>query len=86
MCYAAMVFRKLVTIFIRYCCFHSVGNEWSGYCIGVYTDALRNNGLDDEALTELYSIVDTYAGLNRLNVASGVKSDKKPWHGCGGNR
>jgi AhpD family alkylhydroperoxidase len=58
----------------------------STYCIGVYTDALRNNGLDDEALTELYSIVDTYAGLNRLNIASGVKPDKKPWHGCGGNR
>jgi AhpD family alkylhydroperoxidase len=58
----------------------------SGYCIGVYTDALRHNGLDDEALTELYSIVDTYAGLNRLNIASGVKPDKKPWHGCGGNR
>ncbi len=58
----------------------------SDYCIGVYTDALRHHGLDDEALTELYSIVDTYAGLNRLNIASGVKADKKPWHGCGGNR
>ena len=58
----------------------------SDYCIGVYTEALRHNGLDDEALTELYSIVDTYAGLNRLNIASGVKADKKPWHGCGGNR
>jgi len=58
----------------------------SDYCIGVYADALRNNGLDDEALTELFSIVDTYAGLNRLNIAWGVKPDKKPWHGCGGNR
>ena len=58
----------------------------SDYCIGVYTDALKHNGLDDEALTELYSIVDTYAGLNRLNIAWGVKPDKKPWHGCGGNR
>jgi hypothetical protein len=25
----------------------------SDYCIGVYTDALRHNGLDDEALTEM---------------------------------
>ena len=58
----------------------------SDYCIGVYTDALKHNGLDDEALTELYSIVDTYTGLNRLNIAWGVKPDVKPWHGCGGNR
>lgn len=58
----------------------------SEYCIGVYTDALRHNGLDDEALTELYAVVDTYAGLNRLNIAWGVKTDEKPWHGCGGNR
>ena len=58
----------------------------SEYCIGVYTDALRHNGLDDEALTELYAVVDTYAGLNRLNIAWGVKADEKPWHGCGGNR
>ncbi len=56
------------------------------YCIGVYTDALKHNGLDDEALTELFSIVDTYSGLNRVNIAWGVKPDKKPWHGCGGNR
>jgi len=58
----------------------------SEYCINVYTEALRHHGLDDEALTELYSIVDTYAGLNRLNIAWGVKKDKKPWHGCGGSR
>ncbi len=56
----------------------------SEYCIGVYNDAVKNAGLDDEALTELYSVIDTYAGLNRLNIAWGVKPDKKPWYGCGG--
>ncbi len=53
------------------------------YCIGVYTETVKNNGLDDEALTELYSVVDTYSGLNRLNIAWGVKADSKPWYGCG---
>ena len=56
----------------------------SGYCIGVYNETVKHAGLDDEALTELYSIIDTYAGLNRLNIAGGVKPDKKPWYGCGG--
>jgi AhpD family alkylhydroperoxidase len=54
------------------------------YCIGVYNETVRHAGLDDEALTELYSIIDTYSGLNRLNIAWGVKPDKKPWYGCGG--
>ncbi len=54
------------------------------YCIGVYTETVKHAGLDDEALTELYSIIDTYSGLNRLNIAWGVKPDKKPWDGCGG--
>ncbi len=54
------------------------------YCIGVYNETVKHAGLDDEALTELYSIIDTYAGLNRLNIAGGVKPDKKPWYGCGG--
>jgi AhpD family alkylhydroperoxidase len=58
----------------------------SEYCIGVYADALKHNGLDDEDLTELFSVVDTYAGLNRLNIAWAVKADKKPWHGCGAGR
>ena len=57
----------------------------SDYCIGVYNDAVKHAGLDDEALTELYSIIDTYSGLNRLNIAWRVKPDKKPWYGCGGN-
>lgn len=56
----------------------------SEYCIGVYNEAVKHAGLDDEALTELYSIIDTYSGLNRLNIAWGVKPDKKPWYGCGG--
>ena len=55
------------------------------YCIGVYNETVKHAGLDDEALTELYSIIDTYAGLNRLNIAWGVQPDKKPWYGCGGN-
>ncbi len=55
------------------------------YCIGVYNETVKHAGLDDEALTELYSIIDTYSGLNRLNIAWGVKTDKKPWYGCGGS-
>ena len=47
------------------------------YCIGVYNETVKHAGLDDEALTELYSIIDTYTGLNRLNIAWGVKPDKK---------
>jgi len=54
------------------------------YCIDVYNETVKHAGLDDEALTELYSIIDTYSGLNRLNIAWGVKRDKKPWYGCGG--
>ena len=56
------------------------------YCIGVYNETVKHAGLDDEALTELYSIIDTYSGLNRLNIAWGVKADEKPWYGCGGNK
>ncbi len=57
-----------------------------GYCIGVYTETVKHAGLDDEALTELYSIIDIYTGLNRLNIAWGIIPDKKPWYGCGGNK
>lgn len=56
----------------------------SDYCIGVYNEAVKHAGLDDEALMELYSIIDTYSGLNRLNIAWGVKPDKKLWYGCAG--
>ncbi len=54
------------------------------YCIGVYNEAVRRNGLDDEALTEVYAIIDIYTGLNRFNIAQQTKPDEKPWHGCGG--
>ncbi len=56
------------------------------YCIGVYTGTVKHAGLDDEAITELYAIIDTYAGLNRLNIASGIQPDNKPWYGCGGKK
>ena len=54
------------------------------YCIGVYNQTVKHAGLDDEALTELYSIIDLYSGLNSLNIAWQVKPDKKPWYGCAG--
>ncbi|MHA2142642.1 MAG: carboxymuconolactone decarboxylase family protein [Candidatus Thorarchaeota archaeon] len=53
------------------------------YCIDVYNDAVANNGLDDEAITEIYAIIDIYSGLNRFNIAQGTKKDEKPWYGCG---
>ncbi len=53
------------------------------YCIGVYNEAVRHNGLDDEAMTEIYAIIDIYIGLNRFNIAQQTKPDEKPWHGCG---
>jgi AhpD family alkylhydroperoxidase len=56
----------------------------SEYCIGVYNEAVKHAGLDDEALAEIYSVIDTYSGLNRLNIAWQIKPDKKPWYGCAG--
>ncbi len=53
------------------------------YCINVYNDAVKHNGLDDEALLEIYNVIDVYSGLNRLNTGTQVKQDDKPWHGCG---
>ncbi len=55
------------------------------YCIGVYNDTVRNAGLDDETLTELYAVIDTYTGLSRFNIAMQTKPDENPWYGCGGN-
>ncbi|MCH8014408.1 MAG: carboxymuconolactone decarboxylase family protein [Candidatus Dadabacteria bacterium] len=55
------------------------------YCIGVYNDAVKRAGLDDQALLELYEVIDLYAGLNRLNIGLQTKMDEKPWHGCGGS-
>ena len=54
------------------------------YCIGVYNDAVKHAGLDDEALLELYEVIDLYTGLNRLNIGLQTQKDEKPWHGCGG--
>ncbi len=54
------------------------------YCIGVYNDAVKRTGLDDEALLELYQVIDLYSGLNRLNIGLQTKKDEKRWHGCGG--
>lgn len=53
------------------------------YCIDVYTDAVKHNGLDDEAMLELYNVIDVYSGLNRLNIGTRVEKDAKAWHGCG---
>ena len=53
------------------------------YCIDVYNEAVLHNGLDDEAITEIYAIIDIYSGLNRFNIAQRTKNDEKPWHGCG---
>ena len=53
------------------------------YCINVYKEAVKHNGLDDEALLEIYNVIDVYSGLNRLNIGTQVKQDDKPWHGCG---
>ncbi|HEY1406714.1 MAG TPA: carboxymuconolactone decarboxylase family protein [Spirochaetota bacterium] len=53
------------------------------YCIQVYNNAVRHNGLDDEAMIELYNVIDIYSGLNRLNTGLQLQSDEKPWNGCG---
>ncbi len=55
----------------------------SKYCIDVYNDAVANHGLDDEAITEIYAIIDIYSGLNKFNIAQQTKKDEKPWYGCG---
>jgi AhpD family alkylhydroperoxidase len=54
----------------------------SKYCIDVYNDAVANYGLDDEAITEIYAIIDIYSGLNKFNIAQQTKKDEKPWYGC----
>jgi len=55
----------------------------SNYCIDIYNGAVSNNGLDDEALTEIYAIIDIYSGLNRFNIGQQTEKDEKPWFGCG---
>ncbi len=54
------------------------------YCTNVYNEAVKHGGLDDDALLELYGVIDLYSGLNRLNIGLQTKVDEKPWHGCGG--
>jgi len=54
------------------------------YCIGVYMSAVRNGGLDDQAILELLAVVDTYRGLNQLNIGLQLESDERPWYGCAG--
>ena len=53
------------------------------YCIDVYNAAVLNQGLDAEALTEIYAIIDIYSGLNMFNIAHQTQADDKPWYGCG---
>ena len=54
------------------------------YCIGVYMSAVRHGGLDDQAILELLAVVDTYRGLNQLNIGLQLEPDERPWSGCGG--
>jgi AhpD family alkylhydroperoxidase len=54
------------------------------YCIGVYMSAVRNGGLDDQAILELLAVVDTYRGLNQLNIGLQLEPDERPWYGCAG--
>lgn len=51
------------------------------YCISVYTAAVRNLGLDDEAILEIMTVVDLFSGLNRFNISLQVEPDEKPWYG-----
>ena len=51
------------------------------YCISVYTAAVRNLGLDDEAILELMAVVDLFSGLNKFNSGLQVEPDEKPWYG-----
>jgi AhpD family alkylhydroperoxidase len=51
------------------------------YCISVYTAAVRNLGLDDEAIIEIMAVVDLFTGLNRFNIGAQVEPDEKPWFG-----
>jgi AhpD family alkylhydroperoxidase len=51
------------------------------YCISVYTAAVRNLGLGDEAIGEIIAVVDLFSGLNRFNISAQVEPDEKPWFG-----
>ena len=51
-----------------------------GYCIDVYTGAVRKYGLDDDGLTEVAAVIDVFNGLNKFNTGLGVEMDEKPWY------
>jgi AhpD family alkylhydroperoxidase len=51
------------------------------YCISVYTAAVRNLGLNNEAIVEIIAVVDLFNGLNRFNISAQVEPDAKPWFG-----
>ena len=42
---------------------------------------MRKLGLDDEGIVELVSVVDLFAGLNKLLDGLQVEPDEKPWYG-----
>jgi AhpD family alkylhydroperoxidase len=56
------------------------------YCFGVYDAALRHHGADEETMLEIYRVIETYSGLNRLNIVMRTQADEGPWFGCGGTR
>ena len=56
------------------------------YCFSVYDAALRHHWVDDETMLEIYRVIETYSGLNRLNIAMRTPADERPWFGCGGAR
>jgi len=52
-----------------------------GYCIQVYTGAVRKYGLDDDGLTEVAAVIDVFNGLNKFNTALDIEMDEQPWYG-----
>lgn len=42
---------------------------------------MRKLGLDDEGIVELMSVVDLFAGFNKLLTGLQVEPDEKPWYG-----
>jgi AhpD family alkylhydroperoxidase len=52
-----------------------------GYCIEVYTGAVRKYGLDDDGLTEVAGVIDLFNGLNKFNTGLDIELDEQPWYG-----
>ena len=42
---------------------------------------MRKLGLDDEGVLELMTVVDLFAGLNKMLEGLQVEPDEKPWYG-----